>query len=223
MKKGLFITFEGPDGCGKTTIINKMKEYFVGNDKIIFTREPGGTKISEKIRDLILSNENGEMSPRTEALLYSASRAQHVDELIRPNLEKGNVVISDRFVLSSLAYQGGGRKLGVDNVEIINNFAISDVQPDLVLFFYVDPLTVLKRKSLTVNADRLELSGDDFHSLVYETYIGLLDKKDDGKNLIRIDATRTVEEVFNEVKNIIELKLEEILWRWLLLLYKTKI
>lgn len=211
MKKGLFITFEGPDGCGKTTIINKMKEHFVGNDKIIFTREPGGTKISEKIRDLILSNENSEMSPRTEALLYSASRAQHVDELIRPNLEKGNVVISDRFVLSSLAYQGGGRKLGVDNVEIINNFAISDVQPDLVLFFYVDPLTVLKRKSLTVNADRLELSGDDFHSLVYETYIGLLDKKDDGKNLIRIDATRTVEEVFNEVKNIIELKLEEIL------------
>lgn len=223
MKRGLFITFEGPDGCGKTTIMNKIKECFSKNDNIVFTREPGGTKISEKIRDLILSNDNKEMSARTEALLYSASRAQHVEEFIKPNLEKGKVVISDRFVLSSLAYQGGGRKLGIESVEEINNFAINGVNPDLVIFFYVDPLTVLKRKSLSVEADRLELSGDDFHSLVYETYIKLLDKNKDIKNLVKIDATRSIEEVFNEVKNIIDCKLEEILWRWLLLLYKIKI
>lgn len=211
---GLFITFEGPDGCGKTSIINLIKEYYKDNKKIIFTREPGGTEISEKIRELILSNDNENMSPRTEALLYSASRAQHIDELVRPNLEKGNVVISDRFVLSSLAYQGGGRELGVENVKKINDFAIDGVNPDLIIFFYVDPLTTLKRKSLSENADRLELSGDDFHSRVYDTYMELLDELKDEKVLRKVDATKSMEEVFENVKNIIDEKLEELLWRW---------
>lgn len=208
---GLFITFEGPDGCGKTSIINLIKEYYKDNKKIIFTREPGGTEISEKIRELILSNDNENMSPRTEALLYSASRAQHIDELVRPNLEKGNVVISDRFVLSSLAYQGGGRELGVENVKKINDFAIDGVNPDLIIFFYVDPLTTLKRKSLSENADRLELSGDDFHSRVYDTYMELLDELKDEKVLRKVDATKSMEEVFENVKNIIDEKLEELL------------
>ena len=211
---GLFITFEGPDGCGKTSIINLIKEYYKNNEKIIFTREPGGTEISEKIRELILSNDNKNMSPRTEALLYSASRAQHIDELVRPNLEKGNVVISDRFVLSSLAYQGGGRELGVENVKKINDFAIDGVNPDLIIFFYVDPLTTLKRKSLSENADRLELSGDDFHCRVYDTYMELLDELKDEKVLRKVDATKSMEEVFDNVKNIIDEKLEELLWRW---------
>ena len=211
---GLFITFEGPDGCGKTSIINLIKEYYKNNEKIIFTREPGGTEISEKIRELILSNDNENMSPRTEALLYSASRAQHIDELVRPNLEKGNVVISDRFVLSSLAYQGGGRELGVENVKKINDFAIDGVNPDLIIFFYVDPLTTLKRKSLSENADRLELSGDDFHCRVYDTYMELLDELKDEKVLRKVDATKSMEEVFDNVKNIIDEKLEELLWRW---------
>lgn len=208
---GLFITFEGPDGCGKTSIINLIKEYYKDNKKIIFTREPGGTEISEKIRELILSNDNENMSPRTEALLYSASRAQHIDELVRPNLEKGNVVISDRFVLSSLAYQGGGRELGVENVKKINDFAIDGVNPDLIIFFYVDPLTTLKRKSLSENADRLELSGDDFHCRVYDTYMELLDELKDEKVLRKVDATKSMEEVFDNVKNIIDEKLEELL------------
>ena len=211
---GLFITFEGPDGCGKTSIINLIKEYYKNNEKIIFTREPGGTEISEKIREIILSNDNNKMSPRTEALLYSASRAQHIDELVRPNLEKGNVVISDRFVLSSLAYQGGGRELGVENVKKINDFAIDGVNPDLIIFFYVDPLTTLKRKSLSENADRLELSGDDFHCRVYDTYMELLDELKDEKVLRKVDATKSMEEVFDNVKNIIDEKLEELLWRW---------
>lgn len=211
---GLFITFEGPDGCGKTSIMNLIKEYYKSNEKIIFTREPGGTKISEKIREIILSNDNFNMSPRTEALLYSASRAQHIDELIKPNLDKGNIVISDRFVLSSLAYQGGGRELGVENVKKINDFAINGVNPDMIIFFYVDPLTTLKRKSLNVDADRLELSGDDFHSRVYDTYMELLEKMKDEKVLKKIDATKSMSEVFEDVKNIIDEKLEELLWKW---------
>ena len=211
---GLFITFEGPDGCGKNSIMNFIKEYYKRNEKIIFTREPGGTKISEKIREIILSNDNSNMSPRTEALLYSASRAQHIDELIKPNLDKGNIVISDRFVLSSLAYQGGGRELGVENVKKINDFAINGVNPDMIIFFYVDPLTTLKRKSLNVDADRLELSGDDFHSRVYDTYMELLEKMKDEKVLKKIDATKSMSEVFEDVKNIIDEKLEELLWKW---------
>ncbi len=208
---GLFITFEGPDGCGKTSIINLIKEYYKNNEKIIFTREPGGTKISEKIREIILSNEYDNMSPQTEALLYSASRAQHIDELVKPNLEKGNVVISDRFVLSSLAYQGGGRELGVENVKKINDFAIDGINPDMIIFFYVDPLTTLKRKSLNENADRLELSGDDFHSRVYDTYMELLEDLKDNEILRKVDATKSMDEVFENVKNIIDKKLEELL------------
>lgn len=211
---GLFITFEGPDGCGKTSIINLIKEYYKDNEKIIFTREPGGTKISEKIREIILSNDNANMSPRTEALLYSASRAQHIDELIKPNLEKGNIVVSDRFVLSSLAYQGGGRELGVEDVRKINDFAINGVNPDMIIFFYVDPLTTLKRKSLNENADRLELSGDDFHSIVYDTYMELLEEMKDDEVLRKVDATKSMEEVFEDVKKIIDEKMEELLWRW---------
>ena len=208
---GLFITFEGPDGCGKTSIINLIKEYYKYNEKIIFTREPGGTKISEKIREIILSNDNANMSPRTEALLYSASRAQHIDELIKPNLEKGNIVVSDRFVLSSLAYQGGGRELGVEDVRKINDFAINGVNPDMIIFFYVDPLTTLKRKSLNENADRLELSGDDFHSRVYDTYMELLEEMKDDEVLRKVDATKSMEEVFEDVKKIIDEKMEELL------------
>ena len=211
---GLFITFEGPDGCGKTSIINLIKEYYKDNEKIIFTREPGGTKISEKIREIILSNDNANMSPRTEALLYAASRAQHIDELIKPNLEKGNIVVSDRFVLSSLAYQGGGRELGVEDVRKINDFAINGVNPDMIIFFYVDPLTTLKRKSLNENADRLELSGDDFHSIVYDTYMELLEEMKDDEVLRKVDATKSMEEVFEDVKKIIDEKMEELLWRW---------
>lgn len=208
---GLFITFEGPDGCGKTSIINLIKEYYKDNEKIIFTREPGGTKISEEIRELILSNDNVNMSSRTEALLYAASRAQHIDELVKPNLEKGNIVISDRFVLSSLAYQGGGRKLGIENVKRINDFAINGVNPDVIIFFYVDPLTTLKRKSLSEDADRLELSGDDFHSRVYDTYMELLEEMKDDKVLRKVDATKSMEEVFEDVKKIIDEKMEELL------------
>ena len=208
MSKGLFITFEGPDGCGKTSIVNLLKEFYKNDDRIVFTREPGGTKISEKIREIILSKNNQEMSARTEALLYSASRAQHVDEFIKPNLELGKLVISDRFVLSSLAYQGGGRQLGIESVKLINDFAIDGIMPDVVVFFCVDPLTTLKRKSLSVDADRLELSGDGFHNRVYDTYMKLLENMENEDYLYKVDATRKMSKVFEDVKKIISDKLE---------------
>ena len=144
----MFITFEGPDGSGKSTIIQKVYDYLIENNyDVIKTREPGGSPIAEKIRNLILDTENTKMGYRTEALLYAASRAQHVEETILPALNENKIVLCDRFLISSLAYQGVGRDLGIENVRKINEFAINGVFPDFVLFFDVDPITTLKRKS----------------------------------------------------------------------------
>lgn len=195
--------FEGPDGSGKTTILNNV-EKFLREEKIdfIITREPGGPKISEDIRDILLSNDNSEMSARTEALLYSASRAQHVDEVIKPNLEKGVLVISDRFVLSSLAYQGFGRELGYDNVKMINDFATDNLSPDYTFFFNVDPITVLKRKRNNFVTDRLENESNSYHNRVYHGYQEIMKRSDD--NLIIIDASKSIEEVTNQTLDMLK-------------------
>ncbi len=192
--RGKFIVFEGSDGSGKTTILNNIKEYLDehGYDYVL-TREPGGTRIAEMVRDILLSNHDEEMSHRTEALLFAASRAQHVDQIIRPNLEKGKLVISDRFYMSSLAYQAYGRELGYDGVMSINEFAIDGIKPDYTIFFNVDPITVLNRKKKQVEADRLESEEDSYHKRVYEGYQKLLEREDD--NLIIIDARKSIEEV----------------------------
>lgn len=192
--RGKFIVFEGSDGSGKTTILNNVRKYLEENNiDYVLTREPGGTKISEGVRDILLSNDNKEMSPRTEALLYAASRAQHVDEIIKPNLEAGKLVISDRFVMSSLAYQGYGRELGYDNVKAINEFAIDDIKPDYTIFFNVDPITVLERKRKNVVADRLENEDESYHKRVYKGYQEMLKRADD--KLIIIDAAQSIEKV----------------------------
>lgn len=200
---GKFIVFEGPDGSGKTTILNNV-EKFLREEKIdfIITREPGGPKISEDIRDILLSNDNSEMSARTEALLYSASRAQHVDEVIKPNLEKGVLVISDRFVLSSLAYQGFGRELGYDNVKMINDFATDNLSSDYTFFFNVDPITVLKRKRNNFVTDRLENESNSYHNRVYHGYQEIMKRSDD--NLIIIDASKSIEEVTNQTLDMLK-------------------
>lgn len=191
---GKFITFEGSDGSGKTTILNNVEMFLKENNiDFILTREPGGTKISEKIREILLSNDNKEMSARTEALLYAASRAQHVDELIVPNLEKGKLVITDRYVLSSLAYQGFGRELGYDEVKAINDFATDELIPDYTFFFNVDPITVLKRKRNNFVTDRLENESNSYHNKVYEGYQEIMRKNKD--NLIIIDASKSIVEV----------------------------
>lgn len=194
---GIFIVLEGPDGSGKSTMAKMIGDYYESKGKnIIFTREPGGTKISEKIRDIILDNDNVEMANETEALLYAASRAQHVHEKIIPNLKMGNVVISERFVYSSLVYQGIGRNLGVDRVNMINDFAINGLKPDLVLFFDIDPKKALMRKVAGEEADRLENEDISFHQNVFEGYKKLIESYDE---IISIDADKSAENLFQDI------------------------
>lgn len=204
----MFITFEGPDGSGKSTIIQKVYDYLIENNyDVIKTREPGGSPIAEKIRNLILDTENTKMGYRTEALLYAASRAQHVEETILPALNENKIVLCDRFLISSLAYQGVGRDLGIENVRKINEFAINGVFPDFVLFFDVDPITTLKRKSSLDTADRLEKEGNNFHERVYYGYKEILNSE---KNVEIIDATQSVEDVFSQCIKV--LKRRNVLW-----------
>lgn len=204
--KGLFITLEGPDGSGKSTIIKLLGDYFSNKGiDFIITREPGGTSISEDIRHIILDNKNTHMGGQTEALLYAASRAQHVHEKIAPALEEGKLVLCDRFVLSSLAYQGVGRNLGIESVKRINDFALGGLYPDLILFFHIDPEITLKRKTKGSSGDRLEKEGTDFHNRVYNGYMELL--KLYPERIKIVDASQSVEEVF---KSSIE-KIEELI------------
>ena len=195
--KGLFVTLEGPDGSGKSTITRLIGDYLKNKDiDFITTREPGGTSIGEEIRKVILNKKNTSMGAETEALLYAASRAQHVHEKIIPALEDEKLVLCERFLLSSLAYQGIGRNLGVERVKDINDFALKGIYPDLILFFHVDPEQTLKRKTFRKKADRLEIEGNEFHRSVYEGYLKLLELYP--KNIKVIDATKTVEEVLNQ-------------------------
>jgi len=196
--EGLFITLEGPDGSGKTTILEKVKEELEARKiDIVLTREPGGTEIGEKIRDIILDKDNIELGDETEALLYAASRAQHISELIEPALNNGKLVISDRFLLSSLAYQGIGRNLGVERVKMINDFGLRNISPDLILFFHIDPEETLRRKTKNNGGDRLELQGSNFHKRVYEGYKDLI--KMYPENVVVVDASKPVGEVFEFV------------------------
>lgn len=193
-KKGIFIALEGPDGSGKSTLAKKLKEYLElnVNAKCVLTREPGGTLISEKIRDILLDNENTEMSNETEALLYAASRAQHVNEKIKPLLDEGYIVISDRYVISSLAYQGHARGLGLEEVMGINEFAIGGVYPDKVLFFEISPEEALARKFIGREGDRLENAGESFHKTTYEGYMKAINIYNE--NVSMIDANGSVED-----------------------------
>lgn len=199
--KGLFIVIEGPDGSGKSTMAKKIGEYFKQKGRQIeFTREPGGTNISEKIRDVILDNANKEMDYRTEALLYAAARAQLVSQKIVPWLNAGKIVISERFVHSSIVYQGIGRDLGIDEIKKINDFGTMGLEPDLVLFFDIDPEKALLRKINIDGGDRMENENISFHQAVYKGYKVLAKKY---SNIITINANRTVEEIFKDVKNLI--------------------
>lgn len=205
--KGLFVTLEGPDGSGKSTVAQGLKDRLDrASIPHCMTREPGGTTIAEKIRSIILDVDNEEMDARCEALLYAASRAQHTEKLIIPNLQEGNLVISDRYMLSSIAYQGAGRELGMDIVEKINLFATQHLDPDLILFLDVDPITVLKRKAAQAEQDRLELAGDDFHNRVYEGYQAAMKK---AKNVVVIDARQGPDDVIEQAWTEIEKKWRE--------------
>ncbi|MFA9422777.1 MAG: dTMP kinase [Sedimentibacter sp.] len=199
--KGIFIVLEGPDGSGKSTMAHKIGQYFNENGREIeFTREPGGTNISEKIRELILDRNNTEMNFRAEALLYAAARAQLVSEKIIPWLEAGKIVISERYVYSSIVYQGIGRGLGIDEVKKINDFGTSGLTPDIVLLLDVNPEKALNRKLNIDGGDRIENELISFHRDVYEGYKKLVEFCPEIKT---INAERTIEEIFEEIKDII--------------------
>ncbi len=205
--RGIFITLEGPDGSGKSTISRNVSSFLRNNNiEFITTREPGGTPIGEDIRKIILDADNENMCSETEALLYAASRGQHVQEKILPALNSGKVVLCERYLFSSLAYQGVGRKLGIKEVKMINDFAIKNLYPDLILFLDVEPTEVLKRKTNRNGGDRLEREGNDFHQEVYKGYKKLI--KIYPENLRIVNASKSIEETSRQsieyVKNILE-------------------
>lgn len=201
--KGKFITVEGTDGSGKSTQLKLLMDYLgTKNCDVVFTREPGGTEISEKIRDVILDINNKEMTDMTEALLYAAARAQHVQQKIIPAINEGKVVICDRFVDSSIAYQGAARGLGTDNIMQINSFALNGIMPDLTLFFDLPPEKGILRKKNEKELDRLESEKLDFHVNVYEGYKKLCSQYPD--RIKAISADDTVENINRQVIEIID-------------------
>jgi dTMP kinase len=208
LERGLFIVLEGPDGSGKSTVAEFMAGYLKDRGhKIEFSREPGGTKIGEKIREIKLDVNNEEMSSEAEALLYAASRAQHVSEKIKPTIDSGKDLICERFYYSSLVYQGIGRKLGVDVVKSFNEFAIQGVYPDLVIFLDVDPEKALKRKKDTENLDRLEKEKISFHEEVFKGYKEIIEISPE---IQVVDADRTKDEIYEDVKKLINNVLERV-------------
>ncbi|WP_024615907.1 dTMP kinase [Clostridium sp. Ade.TY] len=204
MKKGKFIVFEGGEGSGKSTMIDMIYNWLKESGfNVIKTREPGGISIAEQIREVILNKENIKMDGKTEALLYAAARRQHLVERVIPALEEGKIVLCDRFLDSSLAYQGYARGLGMDEVYSINKFAIGDCMPNMSILFDVSPEVGLDRikKNSDREINRLDLEKMDFHNKVREGYSLIYDK--DNKNRVKINAEGTIDEVSNKVKNII--------------------
>lgn len=200
--KGLFIVMEGPDGSGKTTQINLLKEYLEEADyECLITREPGGTVIGEEIRQLILNPEHKEMSPVTEMLLYAASRAQLVHEVIGPALEEGKIVISDRFVDSSIVYQGIARKLGISTVSAVNAPGIGIYRPDGIFFIDLSEAEGLRRKKEQKNLDRMEQEGIDFHHMVSEGYRKVLSGRPE---VMKIDGGRSIDTIQKKIRNHVD-------------------
>lgn len=201
----LFITLEGPEGSGKSSVMEKVYERLLSEGyEIAKTREPGGTPIGEQIRNVILNQDNTKMDIRTECLLFAASRRQHLVEKIWPSLKQGKLVFCDRYLDSSLAYQGYARKLGIDNVLNVNLFATENTYPDLTLFFDVAPEIGLERinKNHNREVNRLDVEKLEFHKNVYQGYITLLNMYPE--RIKRIDASKPFNEVVEDTYNLIK-------------------
>ena len=200
--KGLFIVMEGPDGSGKTTQINLLKEYLEeAGYECLITREPGGTVIGEEVRELILNPEYKEMSPVTEMLLYAASRAQLVHEVIGPALEAGKIVISDRFVDSSIVYQGIARNLGISTVAAVNAPGIGIYRPDGIFFIDLSEAEGIRRKKNQKKLDRMEQESIDFHHLVSEGYRKVLAERPE---VIKIDGGKDIDVIQKKIRNHVD-------------------
>ena len=201
--KGKLITFEGCEGVGKSRQTKMLEEYLKRNGtEYYFTREPGGTPVSEQIRKVILDGKNVDMADECEALLYAAARVQLLKEEIKPRLDEGKLVFCDRYIDSSFAYQGYARGLGVDFVEKINDYAVKNFMPDYTVFLNLPPEEAFKRKGGVDKTDRLELSGMEFHQKVYKGYLELAERY--SERFIVIDASgekhQTHEKIINALK-----------------------
>ncbi|MBO5027690.1 MAG: dTMP kinase [Clostridia bacterium] len=205
MAKGKFITFEGCDGCGKSTQLKLLSAYLEQeNVPHIFTREPGGGKISESIREILLNGKNAEMTDDCEALLYAAARMQHLADRVAPALAEGKLVVCDRYVDSSLAYQAYARGLGVEFISQINAQALKKYRPDVTIFIDLTPEAAFKRKHGADENDRLEQAGMAFHERVYAGYKALAAQEPD--RIVCVDGNKTPQEIFADVLAILREK-----------------
>jgi dTMP kinase len=208
MRKGLMITIEGIEGSGKSSVSLLMKEFLEEKGyEVVLTREPGGIDIAEQIRSVILDPKNTKMDGMTEALLYAAARRQHLVEKVIPALEQGKIVLCDRFIDSSLAYQGFARGLGMDNIFLINKLAIEEYMPDITFYFDLEPEVGMARihanKEREIN--RLDLEHLDFHHKVRQGYLEVLTKFPD--RFVVVDASQSIEAVFQDVKSALNARL----------------
>ena len=203
--RGKFITIEGCDGCGKSTQLKLLSNYLTEqNIPHIFTREPGGGKISEAIREILLNGKNTEMTDECEALLYAAARVQHLADRVEPALQEGKLVICDRYVDSSLAYQAYARGLGEDFIKKINAFALQNYLPDVTIFIDLTPEAAFLRKRGADENDRLEQAGMAFHKKVYAGYDTLA--KNEPNRIARVDGNQTPNGIFENVLAILKEK-----------------
>lgn len=201
--KGKFITFEGIEGCGKTTQIKLLDEYLRRNGhKTLLTREPGGTEIGDKIRQILLDPQNKKMHPITELLLYGASRSQHIEELIRPALLEGKMVLCDRYSDSTTAYQGAARRLDLKKLDEMDKIATSSLKPDLTIVIDVAAKDGLSRATKRGSPDRLEQEKLDFHERVREGYLSIA-KKEPNRVLV-VDGSRDIDTVHKKIVNQLE-------------------
>ena len=200
MKKGLFITFEGADGCGKSTQMELLKKYLLNkNYQVLETREPGGKGLGEKIREILL-NYDGKVANRCESFLFLADRAQNIDVIVKPAIEQGKIVLCDRHTDSSVAYQGYGRGLDIEEINKLNSLATGGLKPDLTYVFDVDIETSMKR--VGTEKDRMESAGKEFFNKVRHGYLELA--KQEPERIKVIDAKDNIETVFKNVVKIIE-------------------
>lgn len=200
MKKGLFITFEGADGCGKTTQLNLLKDYLEKNGyEVVLTREPGAKGLGEKIREILL-NYSGPVADRCESFLFLADRAQNIETIVQPAINEGKIVLCDRHTDSSVAYQGYGRGLDIEQIKKLNNLATGGMQPDLTLVFDVDIDTSMQR--VGKDKDRMESSGNDFFNRVRNGYLELA--KQEPERIRVIDSTKSIDEIHENVLKVVE-------------------
>lgn len=202
MEKGLFITFEGTDGCGKTTQIEMLKDYFEKQGRtVLLTREPGAKGLGTKLREILL-NYDGEVSPVCESFLFLADRAQHVDTIIKPAVARGEIVLCDRHTDSTVAYQGYGRELDIEQIKMLNNIATSGLKPDLTFIFDIDINTAQKR--VGKNKDRMESAGIEFFKRVRNGYLEIA--KQEPERVKVLDGSKSIETIHNELLEILQTK-----------------